>query len=113
MDILKQDIANVEDGINKNYEGPQLTQQQLDALVSLGINSGRGRLLNSQLFADVQAGVTDQTKILNDFTQHSYSKNKYIEGLAKRRNDEAEIFFYGDYNRNDDLSLDNPQTQVK
>lgn len=40
------------------------------------------------------------------------SKRKYMEGLDKRRYDEAEMYLYGDYKRDDDLSLDNPCSRV-
>lgn len=39
--------------------------------------------------------------------------SKYMLGLDRRRYDEAEIYLYGDYKRNDDVSLDNPKKEAK
>lgn len=54
-DLLKKDLEWVEEGINKNYEGNiPLTQQQFDAMISLGINAGRSGLVNSDVFLIVK-----------------------------------------------------------
>ncbi len=49
-----KDINWIEVGINKNFEGTFLTQNQFDALVSLGINIGRSSLVNSEFFSDAE-----------------------------------------------------------
>ena len=38
---------------------------------------------------------------------------KYLAGLERRRHDEAELYLYGDYKRDDDMSLDQPDKERK
>ena len=109
--ILMKDINWIEVGINKNFEGTFLTQNQFDALVSLGINIGRSSLVNSEFFSDAEKNEKNTDVLLNHLRQKIYSKGIYVLGLDYRRYDEAEMYLYGDYNRNNDLSLDKPFDQ--
>ncbi|MDD5930388.1 MAG: glycoside hydrolase family protein [Spirochaetales bacterium] len=52
--LRAKDLYNIEEGINKNFKGSSLTQNQFDALVSLGINIGRSSLVNSEFFSDAE-----------------------------------------------------------
>lgn len=106
--LFATDLSWFEQGINVNFEGSELSQTEFDALVSLGYNIGRSALVRSQIFADSESNVTNETTILSDFRQFTNGGGNYMEGLDKRRYDEAEIYLYGDYQRNDDLTLDNP-----
>lgn len=65
-------------------------------------------MINSEVFELAEDGVTDPQKVLDAFTGYVNSGDKYELGLERRRYDEAEMYLYGDYKRNDDLSLDNP-----
>ena len=113
-ELLKKDLEWIEEGINKNYEGSNpLTQQQFDALVSLGINAGRSGLVRSEIFKYAEQGVVDEAKILEAFRQKNTSQGVYLKGLDYRRYDEAEMYLYGDYERNNDLSLDKNNEAVK
>ena len=104
--LLKKDLKWVEDGINKNYEGEiPLTQQQFDAMVSLGINAGRSGLIRSDVFSNAEKGITEPDVILAGFRTKNTSNGEYLLGLDRRRYDEAEMYLYGDYNRDDDLEL--------
>ena len=106
MELFQKDIQWIEEGIHKNYEGDtSLTQQQFDALVSLGFNIGRGRLMGSKVFEQVQKGEKDANTILKLFRMHNTAKGKYEVGLDRRRFDEVEMYLYGDYKRDDDLVL--------
>ena len=106
MELFQKDIQWIEEGIHKNYEGDtSLTQQQFDALVSLGFNIGRGRLMGSKVFEQVQKGGKDANTILKLFRMHNTAKGKYEVGLDRRRFDEVEMYLYGDYKRDDDLVL--------
>ncbi|WP_435372812.1 glycoside hydrolase family protein [Treponema pedis] len=91
-------------------ELPPLSQNEFDALVSLGFNVGRHELVNSEIFD--YAEVTDpsyfknkhdssvyEKAITNKFREYNNANKKYSLGLDKRRIDEAEMFFYGDYIR--------------
>ena len=106
LELFQKDIQWIEEGIHKNYKGDiPLTQQQFDALVSLGINAGRHRLIRSDVFADAETGTMDADTILKDFRQHNKAQRQYSLGLDRRRYDEAEMYLYGDYKRDDDLVL--------
>lgn len=85
-----------------------MTQNQFDALVSLGINLGRQGLIDSIPFSNAEDNITDEQTILQGFTAYKYSKGQYVSGLEMRRYDEVEIYLYGEYDRNDDFTLDKP-----
>jgi RHS repeat-associated protein len=106
--LLASDLSWFEQGVNVNFEGSDISQNEFDALVSLGYNIGRSRLVRSQIFADSENNVSDELTILSDFRQFTKGGGNYMEGLDKRRYDEAELYLYGDYQRNNDLTLDNP-----
>ena len=113
--FFQQDIRWIEDGINKNFDGvAPLLQNEFDALVSLGFNVGRHELVNSEIFD--YAEVTDpsyfknkhdssayEKAITNKFREYNNANKKYSLGLDKRRIDEAEMFFYGDYIRDNKI----------
>ena len=113
--FFQQDIKWIEDGINKNFDGvAPLSQNEFDALVSLGFNAGRGALINSKIFRYVE--VTDpsyfkskhdssayEKAITNKFREYNKPNKRYSLGLDKRRIDEAEMFFYGDYIRDNKI----------
>ena len=113
--FFQQDIKWIEDGINKNFDGvAPLLQNEFDALVSLGFNVGRHELVNSEIFD--YAEVTDpyyfknkhdssayEKAITNKFREYNNANKKYSLGLDKRRIDEAEMFFYGDYIRDNKI----------
>ena len=114
--MLAEDIAWIEAGVNNNFDG-ELTQNEFDALVSLGFNIGRSALVNSDIFD--YAEVTDpsyftkpydkkayEAAVLQKFRQYINSGETYSLGLDRRRVDEAEMFLYGDYSRDNDLTCD-------
>ena len=51
-----------------------------------------------------EEGNPDKYKGYNSST----GKLEYMLGLERRRYDEVEMYLYGDYIRNDDLTLDKP-----
>ena len=107
QELLATDLKWFEDGINKNYSGKTtLSQNQFDALVSLGFNIGRGALVNSSIFKLAENGETDSKKILDAFLEFNSSDGIVLDGLKKRRYDEAEMYLYGDYSCDNDFTLD-------
>ncbi|MCR5318966.1 MAG: lysozyme [Treponema sp.] len=108
LSLFSEDLTWFEQGVNVNFDGENLSQQEFDALVSLGYNIGRSALVNSDIFSDAENGITDSDTILEDFRQWINANGNYMEGLDRRRYDEAEMYLYGDYTRNNDFSLDNP-----
>ena len=119
--ILKQDLEWFEEGINKHFEGGRsnvpgypeyangrhLRQCEFDALVSFSFNTSRSRLLDTDFFQIVQREknfelLTVQKDILKEW--QGYNKglrtNQILDGLIRRRKDEVEIFFRGQYGIN-------------
>lgn len=93
----------LEDWMNNNYAAPikndldskgvSLTQNQFDSLVSMAYNIGVGSLLSSTLYKNVVAGVREQATITENFQRWSNAGGQKLEGLYRRRTEEAEMFF--------------------
>lgn len=100
LDLRRQDIQHAVDAVNRRIKVP-LTQQQFDALVSLAYNHGSvplnlARLINSGSYSRQQIEaefnkIVGSTKRNGDLAKPS--------GLTKRRSDEIELFFDGDYTK--------------
>ena len=98
----------LEDWMNNNYAAPikndldskgvSLTQNQFDALVSMAYNIGVGGLLGSTLYKNVVAGVREQATITENFQRWSNAGGQRLEGLYRRRTEEAAMFFRNDNN---------------
>ena len=69
-----------------------LTQGQFNALVSFAYNLGAQALRGSTLLKKVNANPNDAT-IGKEFAKWVYAGNKRLEGLARRRAAEAEMYF--------------------
>lgn len=67
-----------------------------------------------QIYMMQKIRITDVNTIKKDFKQYnkgynsSTGKLEYMLGLERRRYDEVEMYLYGDYIRNDELTLDKP-----
>ena len=67
-----------------------------------------------QIYMMQKIRITDVNTIKKDFIQYnkgynsSTGKLEYMLGLERRRYDEVEMYLYGDYIRNDELTLDKP-----
>lgn len=105
-----QATSMLKDLLNKKYassiksnldsKGITLTQNQLDALVSMAYNIGISSLLGSTLFKNVVSGIRDSKTILSNFQAWSNGGGKRIEGLYRRRTKEAAMFLNADYTGN-------------
>lgn len=71
---------------------PTLTQNQFDALVSFTFNLGEGSLKSSTLLKKVNANPSDTT-ISSEFLKWNKAGGKVIDGLTKRRQAEAKLYF--------------------
>lgn len=87
--LLRQDIAWVEDAINKNVVVP-LTQNQYDALASLVYNIGAGAFAKSTLLRMLNMG--DYAGAAEQFLRWNKQKGKVLNGLTRRRQEERELF---------------------
>ena len=80
--------------------GITLSQNKIDALISMAYNIGEAGLLGSTLFKNICNAETN-TKILKyNFQAWSKCNGKTWEGLLRRRNSEFNLFVYGDYTGN-------------
>lgn len=69
-----------------------ISQNQFDALVSFAYNLGTNALKNSTLLKKINANPSDQT-IRNEFLKWVNAGGKRLEGLVKRRTEEANLYF--------------------
>lgn len=105
----------LEDLLNNEYASPiksdldskgiTLTQNQFDALVSMAYNVGTGGLLGSTLYKNVVSGVRDVPTITQDFQMWSMAGGERLEGLYRRRTEEAEMFFRNDNVKEADIQF--------
>lgn len=88
--FLRQDVKSAESDVNR--EKLNLTQNQFDALVSFVFNLGVGNLKKSTLLRKVKANPNDPT-IRAEFERWIYAGGKVLNGLVKRRKEEADLYF--------------------
>ena len=99
-EFLRADLAIAERALNKTRL--QLNQNQFDALVSFIFNVGVGRpkshpkgpsgFLGSTLLIKARRDVNDPT-IRKEFERWIYAGGKVLNGLVRRRREEAELYF--------------------
>ena len=94
--LLKQDLKTAEDEINKHLL--PLKQHQFDSLVSFTFNVGIGSFRSSTLLKRLKMDV-NHPDIINQFGRWVYGGGKILNGLAKRREEEANLYITGDYGR--------------
>ena len=89
-DILKDDLARFERGVNTLIPITRLTQNQFDALVSFSFNVGLGNLQASTLRQKLNRG--DYEGAANEFPKWRKAGGKVLNGLVRRRADEKAMF---------------------
>jgi lysozyme len=84
---------------NKNFSEPllklikvKLNENQFSALVCFAYNVGIGALAKSTLLRKVNANPNDLT-IRNEFLKWNKAGGKVLNGLTKRRESEANLYF--------------------
>lgn len=89
--LLNDKYASV---IKKDLDSKKvmLKQNEFDALVSMSYNIGVGGLLGSTLYKNIVAGIRDKAIITANFQAWSMAGQKQVEGLYRRRTEEAEMF---------------------
>lgn len=88
--LLKQDVSVFELQVI-NTVG-KLSDCKIDALVSFAYNVGIAAFRNSTLCRKVKAN-SDDPAIRNEFGKWVYAGSKKLQGLVKRRAEEAEMYF--------------------
>lgn len=94
LEEKKKYVEEVQNSIASNVKVP-LTQEQYDALISLGYNIGRTALAKSSIVSKLNAGqeVTKEDFLaFNKLTDPKTKKLIANEGLENRRNREFEMF---------------------
>ena len=88
--FLRQDVGYAEKEVNKyNLD---INQNQFDALVSFVFNLGAGNFARSTLLRRIKAHPNDIT-IRREFVRWVYAGGKVLQGLVKRRKEEADLYF--------------------
>lgn len=97
-ELLVNDLASYVAEVNNLVSGLDLKQHEFDALVSFAYNVGVNGLAGSSLLRDIKSGSNADT-IRQDFMKWCMCNGERALGLYRRRNDEANIFIKGIYNR--------------
>lgn len=93
--LLIQDIGRVHKEIFKVYSDfVFLDQNKQDALTSLVFNWGIGNFAKSKLLKNLKQHKYQEAA--NEFLDIVKSKGKVLEGLVKRRKEEANLFLNGE-----------------
>lgn len=88
--FLKEDLSDAEKAVNK--QNVLFTQNQFDALVSFTYNLGSGNLEMSTLLKKAKVGPNDVT-IKSEFAKWNKAKGEILNGLIRRREAEANLYF--------------------
>lgn len=89
--FLKLMIQRYESGVSR-YVKTELNQNQFDALVSFSYNVGLGALKRSTLLKLVNKNPNDP-EIFQQFLRWNRANGKILNGLKKRRLEEATLYF--------------------
>ena len=89
--LLALVVKDFEHCVNKSVTS-NINQNQFDALVSFAYNLGCGSLKKSTLLKKVNADPCDPS-ILSEFMKWNKAGGKVLNGLTKRRHDEASLYF--------------------
>ena len=90
-DLLKEMMVTYENDV-KRLVKRELNQNQFDALVSFTYNLGSANLCKSTLLKKINANPCDKT-IKDEFLKWNKAGGKVLNGLTRRRNAEAELYF--------------------
>ena len=88
--FLRQDVEFAEKEVNKH--NLNINQNQFDALVSFVFNLGVGNFARSTLLRKIKSNANDPT-IRREFERWIYAGGKILNGLVRRREEEANLYF--------------------
>ena len=94
-------------------KGRHLTQEEFDAVIMFGFNVGRSGMTKASFFQTLQQHISFEEKavkqeIVSKWQSYNKVGSTVEKGLTYRRNDELQMFFYADYNRNDNPTFVRP-----
>ncbi len=89
--LLKEDLSSFEKGVTSLIKS-NINQNQFDSLVSFAFNLGLANLKSSTLLKKVNSNPNDRT-IVDEFIKWIYAGGKPLEGLKRRRQAEAYLYF--------------------
>jgi len=89
---MLQAVLEKYEGAVSRYVQTAITQAQFDALVSFAYNVGMENLRQSTLLKKVNRNPADPT-IRAEFAKWTRANGRILEGLKKRRAEEAELYF--------------------
>ena len=89
--LLKEDLSSFEKGVTSLIKS-NINQNQFDSLVSFAFNLGLANLKSSTLLKKVNSNSNDRT-IVDEFLKWIYAGGKPLEGLKRRRQAEAYLYF--------------------
>ncbi|MCB0448213.1 MAG: lysozyme [Gelidibacter sp.] len=95
--LLLNVVVDFERGVNRLVTST-INQNQFDALVSFSYNVGLGSLKSSTLLKRVNNNPQD-ADICYQFSRWNKAGGKVLEGLTRRRKEEAELYFKEDFNQ--------------
>ena len=90
-ELLKEMLRDFEKGVNRTITA-KLNQNKFDALVSISYNIGNGAFAKSTLAKRVNANPNDPD-IAYQFSRWNKSSGKVLQGLVRRRKEEANLYF--------------------
>lgn len=88
--FLRQDVEFAEKEVNKH--NLNINQNQFDALVSFVFNLGVGNFARSTLLKKIKSNPNDPA-IKKEFERWIYAGGKVLNGLVRRRKEEADLYF--------------------
>ena len=90
--LLINTLVDYDIYVSKYTKSVNLTQYQFDALVSFAFNCGLGNLSKSTLLKKVLSNPNDKDIAL-EFAKWNKAGGKVVQGLVKRRQKEAELYY--------------------
>lgn len=91
-DLLEYHLRHFSKGL-KQILKVQLNDNQFSALISFVFNLGLGNFKSSTLRRLINSGTATEEQIRTQFDRWVFSKGKKLNGLIKRRKDEADLYF--------------------
>lgn len=89
-DLLRQDLARFERGVERLISGVRTTQAQFDAFVSLAFNIGLGGFQRSSVLRHHRAG--NKLRAAASFLMWVKAAGRTLPGLVRRRNAERRMY---------------------
>lgn len=89
-DLLRQDLARFERGVERMLDGVETSQAQFDSMVSLAFNIGLGAFQRSSVLRHHRAG--NRLSAAASFMLWVKAAGRTLTGLLRRRNAERRMY---------------------